>query len=100
MKHILKIFLIFAVLYSILSCSELYKSAETGNVSHNCCNDDAQNGEAKNSCSPLCYCYNNITLVNNSPANSLLDVISIQNPTNTKFYIEGQTESIFRPPEV
>ena len=99
MKHTLKIFLIFAVLNSVLPCSEWYKPAETGNVSHNCCSDDSQNGEPQNSCNPLCYCYNNITLVNNSPANLLLDVIFIHNLNNTKSHLEGQTDPIFRPPE-
>ena len=100
MKHTLKIYLIFAILYSVLPYSELYEPSETSAVSHNCCNDDTQNGKAQNSCTSLCNCFNNFPLINFIPADIFLDVIFIHNLTNTKSYIEGQTKRIFRPPEV
>jgi len=72
---------------------------ETGAVSHNCCGDDAQNGEAQNSCTPLCNCLNNFTTVNIVDAGILSELMFIHNLTHTNRFTEDQTEPIFRPPE-
>lgn len=98
MKLPLKILLISAVLSTLIPCQELYELVQTDSVEHNCCSGELPNDENQNTCTPLCHCFNMLTLHNITLKSMSLEVKFIHYQTHLNKFTEEQTEPVFRPP--
>jgi len=91
--------LLFSVFFSaFIPVQEIYDYAQEDLFGHNCCNDTSSESDSHNTCSSLCQCFNNPTLLNNSLSSLSLEVEFIHYHTNINKFTEGKTEPVFHPP--
>jgi hypothetical protein len=98
MKLAFNILLIFAVFNAFTPIVDMCELAHCDSIQYNYCCDSASGEENQNNCTPLCQCFNILTLPNISLNNLSLEVKFIHYHSNTNKFIEQQTEPVFRPP--
>ena len=98
MKFAVEILLVFAVFSTFIPFQELYELVQKDTIEQNCCSGNLPNEENHDTCTPLCRCFNNMSLNSISSPSLSLEVKFIHYHTDTNKFNEEQTESIFRPP--